>query len=482
MQYAIGKPAEDFTVPFGVKALGAFSFAGCTSLSYVSLASSVQTIGDCAFFKCSQLNSVRFSQNLSTIGASAFEQCTSLTAIRIPSDVSIINENTFSACTSLASVVIGDSVTSIAKFAFSGCSALASAYYNGTLEDWSDITIEENNHALTNATRYYYSENEPTEEGNFWHYVEGEITVWHVSVEPEAPTYSKGLEFTPNGDGTCTVTGIGTCTDADLKIPLVSPAGDRVTTIGVCAFQYCYSLTSVVIPDSVTSIGNFAFSDCSALTSVTIPASVTIIDYDAFLCCDTLISVTIAEGSQVNICSAFLACEALYTVYEYGVYVGDDENPYAVLVGLTDWNQSTYTIHEDTRFIGGQAFYTHQRLTSITIPANVVSIGDEAFRECPNLESVTFAEKSCLKAMGNCVFYCSALKSFTIPASVEYMGECVFIGTDITSIIFENTEGWWVREYRHSTSEYVPADQLADPFKAMQYLNTIYDIYDWYRK
>jgi hypothetical protein len=38
---------------------------------------------------------------------------------------------------------------------------------------------------LTNATRYYYSENEPNTgndktgyNGKYWHYVDGEIVVW----------------------------------------------------------------------------------------------------------------------------------------------------------------------------------------------------------------------------------------------------------------------------------------------------------------
>ena len=35
------------------------------------------------------------------------------------------------------------------------------------------------NNELTNATRYYYSDSQPTEEGNYWHYDEnGEVTVW----------------------------------------------------------------------------------------------------------------------------------------------------------------------------------------------------------------------------------------------------------------------------------------------------------------
>ena len=43
---------------------------------------------------------------------------------------------------------------------------------------------------------------------------------------------SQGLEFTSNGDGTCYVSGIGTCTDLDIAVPPTSPDGDTVTAIG----------------------------------------------------------------------------------------------------------------------------------------------------------------------------------------------------------------------------------------------------------
>ena len=38
--------------------------------------------------------------------------------------------------------------------------------------------------------------------------------------------------------------------------------GNSVTSIGYRAFQYCYSLSSIVIPQGVTSIGRYTFQSC----------------------------------------------------------------------------------------------------------------------------------------------------------------------------------------------------------------------------
>ena len=61
--------------------------------------------------------------------------------------------------------------------------------------------------------------------------------------------------------------------------------GNSVTSIGACAFLYCYSLESIAISDSVTNIGNYAFQDCYSLASITIPDSVTSIGNQAFETC-----------------------------------------------------------------------------------------------------------------------------------------------------------------------------------------------------
>ena len=86
--------------------------------------------------------------------------------------------------------------------------------------------------------------------------------------DEEEKKSSEGLEFTSNGDGTCYVSGIGTCTDKDVVIPKVSPAGDKVTSIGYRAFEYCRSITSVEIGNGVKSIGKSAFYNCKSLGDV----------------------------------------------------------------------------------------------------------------------------------------------------------------------------------------------------------------------
>jgi len=69
-------------------------------------------------------------------------------------------------------------------------------------------------------------------------------------------------------------------------------SGSTLTYIEVQAFQSCYGLTGVIIPNSVTEIRGSAFNRCYNLTNVTIPSSVTNIGDWAFGNNDNLTSVT----------------------------------------------------------------------------------------------------------------------------------------------------------------------------------------------
>ena len=57
---------------------------------------------------------------------------------------------------------------------------------------------------------------------------------------------------------------------------------DGVTTIGECAFEYCFSLSKVVLPNTLTTINEEAFAVCYSLKEIIIPDSVTDITNSAF--------------------------------------------------------------------------------------------------------------------------------------------------------------------------------------------------------
>ena len=155
----------DVVIPNGVTTIGNGIFQFNNSITSVVIPDSVTTIGDNAFDQCESLKTVTFGTNsqLTTIGVSAF-----------------------SFCPNIESISISDSVTSIGKNAFYYCNSLSTVYYGGTAEEWADISIDSTgNDKLTSATVYYYSETEPAlnedetaYDGNYWHFVEGEIVIW----------------------------------------------------------------------------------------------------------------------------------------------------------------------------------------------------------------------------------------------------------------------------------------------------------------
>ena len=168
------------TIPNSVTSIGELAFLGCTLLESVIIPASVTSIGNYAFMDCIALTKVIIGNGITYIGNSVFHNCASLTSITIPDCVTSIDSFAFYDCTSLESVIIPDSVTSIGEDAFYGCDSLEVVYYGGTESDWTEISIGSNNDDLTAATRYYYSETQPTEEGNFWHFDTDGVTpvIW----------------------------------------------------------------------------------------------------------------------------------------------------------------------------------------------------------------------------------------------------------------------------------------------------------------
>ena len=101
-------------------------------------------------------------------------------------------------------------------------------------------------------------------------------------------------------DGNGTITGL---VDSYYSGELVIPeyvAGERITSIGVSAFDEYFDLISVIIPNSVTSIGARAFAMCVSLKSIVIPDSVTSISSSAFNRSTNLTTVYVEDSNNLS--------------------------------------------------------------------------------------------------------------------------------------------------------------------------------------
>ena len=381
-------------------------------------------------FRFYEIKTVEITKGVASIGEFAFYDCGDLRNVMISNSVTSIGEWAFRDCSSLASVTIPVSVTSIKRGAFSICEKLADVYYAGSKQEWDNISIEEENDDLTDAT-IYYDKNPVIESGPCGDHLTwmlddaGTLTIhgtgemWdfyyvygnagdEVS-DDSHPCIFKNYEI-KTVKITKGVTSIGKYAFYGCIYLQNVTISKNVTSIGDYAFDYCSSLTSVTIPNSVTSIGKSVFCDCSRLMSVTIPNSVTSIGECAFIRCRSLTSVTIPDSVTSIGDHAFCDCSSLESVTIPGSVGSIDESVFKDCTSLT-----SVTIPESVTSIEDYAFYGCSSLMSVTIPDSVTSIGAEAFK------------------------YCSALKTVTIPNSVTSIGAETFQNCGLTSVIIPDS-------------------------------------------
>ena len=119
--------------------------------------------------------------------------------------------------------------------------------------------------------------------------------------------------------------------------------------------------------------------------------------------------------------------EAEVTV-NFNIYRGDITIPESV-----EYEGITYSVTS----IGADAFYYCTGLKSVTIPNSVKTIGESAFNGCKNLSSVTIANG--VTSIGVAAFQlCTSLTSLTIPNSVTAIAEGAFQGcSGLQSIVVD---------------------------------------------
>ena len=314
---------------------------------------------------------------------------------------------------------------------------------------------------------------------------------------------SNGLEYSLNEDGkSYSVTGIGSCTDTDVVIPM-KYLGLPVTSIGDYAFSGYSSLTSISIPNSITNIGEGTFFNCSSLTSISIPNSITNIGGNMFTGCSSLTSITIPDMVQniglaaftdcsslttINIPKSvisigdysFMGCSLLKDVYYLGtvtdwskISIGS-ENEYLLSANIhyqPDNNNDTasqgleFTLNSEgtsysvagigtctdkdviipNKYNGlpvtsiANAAFLLSDIVNIAIPDSVTNIGSKAFFLCENLKSIIIPD-SVTTIEFDTFYACTSLESVSLGCNIRSIGDYAFYScSSLSSINIPNS-------------------------------------------
>lgn len=135
----------------------------------------VTKINDCVFGGYDKLKSVTLPDSVTSIGSSAFNSCYSLEFVDFGNSVTKIMYSAFDSCFSLKDIIVPTKLTSIDSFAFDDCYDLSNVFYLGSENQWTNGPLK---YAFSDATKYFFSETQPTTEGNFWHWVDDKPTIW----------------------------------------------------------------------------------------------------------------------------------------------------------------------------------------------------------------------------------------------------------------------------------------------------------------
>ncbi len=206
---------EELTIPEGVTETGYFCIRYSPTLKTVNLPNSLKVLDDFAISRNYALTTINFGNSLEKIGTGGLKDNTSLESVIlpkscisinkqlspaytgakidynatglmennislkyvdfgsvseipqrtclgnaienvvIPNTVSNIGEYAFYSCTQLKSVRIPVSLTKVEAHAFLNCNELTDVYYDGSEEEWNEISFAINNSAVTSSNIHF---------------------------------------------------------------------------------------------------------------------------------------------------------------------------------------------------------------------------------------------------------------------------------------------------------------------------------------
>ena len=455
---------KEIKIPSTVSNIWGYTFADCTSLETVIFPKKVKELQDRTFSGCKSLKNVYYEGTLEDWlsikysgylngddgnplcnGANLYIDNKLVTDVVVPDTIDTIETYAFEGCTSITSITIPTSVVKL-NLNFSLSPNLKDLYYQGNIEDWCKVSHS----SLSKVNLYFNGELVtdiviPSSVTELKPNIFGGCTSLKSIVIPDSITIISddafwGCKSLTNVSIPNSVTTIGKNAFAEcVSLANISlPKG--LSNIGDYAFKGCTSLKSITIPEGITSIGKSAFIGNTSLTNAVIPDSVTIIDESAFEGCVLLTNVRIPTSIETIGTNAFKDCASiLYNQFDNALYLGNENNPYVILIKAKDTSITSCQIHNDTITIEAEAFKDCTNLSNITIGNSVKTIGASSFMNCTSLNNVIIPD--CVISINNSAFKgCTNLSNLTIGNSVKTIGISAFNNcTSLNNIVIPNS-------------------------------------------
>lgn len=324
-------------------------------------------------------------------------------------------------------ITIPGSIQEINGDAFKDCTNLLAVFYNGTIEDWCDIGFK-NEYAtpMSYADHFYMLKEQIWEEVT-------EITVPESIIALNVYQFYgfTNLSHITLPDTMLRVHPYALAECGNLEELVVSPR-----FIDEHAFLGCSKLTRLTLGylDSTISLGYFFDGSNSSipntLTEVNILAGTQIKDY-AFRGVANLTKLTL-PNSLIKVGNGIVdGCDKLlYNEKENGLYLGNEENPYLILMQMKDKEAEVFTIDEQTKILAYSSFYQASQLKEIVIPSSVIEIGKNAFRYASSIKTIVIPEN--IKELYDYTFAdCTALEEIIIPKTILSVSQTCFKSTNI---------------------------------------------------
>ncbi len=250
---------------------------------------------------------------------------------------------------------------------------------------------------------------------------------------------------------------------------------ENTTIIGPTAFGGCRNLESIEVPDAITEIGGSSFMKCYSLKSFSVPGGVTKIQNGAFSGCSSLETFDLnnvtelgdsvfTSATATELDGSNHACDKLTTL----------DLSKVTKIGTLAFRSTGLTSVEIAKGteIGYLAFFDCENLKSVEFEGDYTVIPYEkegstqgatkVFINCPNLETMTFADNSVVdipkgffenctslktldlskvtlrngKIGDNAFINCSSLEMLSLPTSGSYTIEgSAFTGSQLKDIV-----------------------------------------------